>query len=553
MSRHQKYKKWDKEKLISEICRLEDCKKYGLVWEDKPEDVAEQCREQLPVLEEVPERAHLKDGLLGTNILIEGDNYHALSVLNYTHKGAIDVVYIDPPYNTGARDWKYNNDYVDINDVFRHSKWLSMMQRRLLLSKDLLKDDGVLIVTIDKHEQPRIVILLEELFPDKEIVTVVIEHNPKGSPTRHFTYTNEFAIFVVPKATNVIGKDPTEKVDTRNLRRAGRASTRKERPTMFYPIYVRSGKVIRVGDTPDASFHPKKRNVVQKNGEIAIWPIDDDGRERRWHFGLDSINDYLDRIEVRQSKGEIQLFVTASPGRYKTVWRGGEFDAGKYGTSLVRDLIGVEFPYPKSVFATAKCLETVVHGRPDALILDYFAGSGTTGHATLYLNKKFGGNRRFILCTNNENDIAEDITFPRLIKVIDGHKDHKDTTGIPVNLRYFKTTFVKKSDVSDDTRRELVKRSMEMICVKEGTFQKIADNKQFKIYRDVNHVTGILYNLDAISEFKKKISDLGLSASIYVFSLTTDTYDADFVDLEVKYTLCPIPESILEVYRKLFA
>lgn len=465
----------------------------------------------------------------------------------------MDVIYIDPPYNTGARDWKYNNNYVDSNDTFRHSKWLAMMHKRLVASKGLLKDDGVLIAMIDDWEYARLLLLTEEVFPEKDIVTVVIEHNPKGSPTRHFTYSHEYAIFVLPMGMRVVGNDPKEKEDTRNLRRAGRASSRAERPSMFYPVYVKDGRIVRIGPVPEPSFHPVSRNVLEENGETSVWPLDDQGKERRWHFGLDSINDHLDRIEVKHAKeGGVQLYVTTRPARYKTVWRGGELDAGKHGTSLVRDIIGKEFPYPKSVHATAKCLETILFGRPDALVLDFFAGSGTTGHATLLLNRNYTGNRRFILCTNNENGIAEEVTYPRIKRVIDGVPELPDLTGIPANVRYFKTAFVPRHDVSDDTRIALVRRSREMICVREGTFTKKYDNARFKVYTDGATATGILFDLDAIDEFKKKLGTLGLPANLYVFSLSGDRFEGDFADLPVAHTLCPIPESILEVYRRLF-
>lgn len=553
-AQNKKLEEYSKEELIELVKTLKKRKKYGLVWEAKPEDVVEQCKRELPVLEEVKNRAIEKIEGQPTNLIIEGDNYHALSVLNYTHAGKVDVIYIDPPYNTGARDWKYNNDYVDANDTYRHSKWISMMHSRLLAAKNLLKSDGVLVVTIDDWESHNLQLLLEELFPERELTTVVIEHNPKGSPSRNFTYSHEYAHFMIPRGMSVVGKDPTEKEDTRNLRRAGRASMRKERPTMFYPIYVKGGKVVRIGTPPKRSFHPKGRNTIEKNGEIAVWPIDENGKERRWHFGLDSIHDHMDRIEVKKtSSGEIQLYVTAIPGRYKTVWTGGELDAGKYGTSLVREILGIEFPFPKSVYATAKCIETIVFNRPNALILDFFSGSGTTGHSTLLLNKKFGGNRQFILCTNNESNIAEDITYPRIKKVIEGVKTLPELTGIPANVRYFKTTFVPKDVVSDDTRKALVARSTEMICVRENTFEKKYDNKQYKIYTNGKIATGILFDLDAIKDFKKKITTLRIPAHLYVFSLTNDVFAEDFADLPMKHKLCPIPESILAVYRKLFA
>lgn len=188
--------------------------------------------------------------------------------------------------------------------------------------------------------------------------------------------------------------------------------------------------------------------------------------------------------------------------------------------------------------------------KDDSMILDFFAGSGTTGHATMALNQEDGGNRRFILCTNNENGISEEVTYPRIRKVIEGYED---VDGMPANLRYFKTTFVPKSDVSDDTRRELIKKSTEMICLKESTFKKVSNNKRYKIYQNNSHATGVLFDLDSLDEFKEKLEKTNQSTNIYVFSLTNDAFVDDFVDLKVKHNLRPIPEGILEVYRRIFS
>ena len=178
------YTNWDRKELIKEIDQLRKRKKYGLVWEDKPEDVVEQCKKELPVLEEVKSKEVFTDPDKPINLLIEGDNYHALSVLNYTHKGKIDVIYIDPPYNTGAKDWKYNNDYVDGEDPYRHTKWLSLMAHRLRISKSLLSKNGVICVTVDDYEMPRLWMLIEEIFDEpNHLGTVVIRNNPSGRST----------------------------------------------------------------------------------------------------------------------------------------------------------------------------------------------------------------------------------------------------------------------------------------------------------------------------------------------------------------------------------
>jgi adenine-specific DNA-methyltransferase len=203
--------------LENENKQLKSRKKFGLVWEDKPEDVVLECTENIPVLKEVKNRKIVKDNFTENNLLIEGDNYHALSVLNYTHKGKIDVIYIDPPYNTGDTSWKYNNNYIDVNDEWRHSKWLSMMNERLKLSKNLLKNDGVLICAIDKNEQDNLSILLKELFTDHEIHPIVVVHNPRGVQGKNFSYTNEYAYFVIPKNMQVIGNKKRKHLSKANL------------------------------------------------------------------------------------------------------------------------------------------------------------------------------------------------------------------------------------------------------------------------------------------------------------------------------------------------
>lgn len=540
----------NKEELIALVKKLKKRKKYGLVWEEKPEDVVEQCKRELPVLEQIEDRKIEKAPDAPTNLIIEGDNYHALSVLNYTHAGKVDVIYIDPPYNTGAKDWKYNNNYVDINDSYRHSKWLSLMSHRLQLAKNLLKKDGLLIVAIDDNEAHRLRALIEEVMPAYDVTSVTIVQNPRGNITSNFARTHEYALFVIPRGISLIARTKKENTSPRKLRRWGHNSTRTARPTMFYPIYVKDGKISRIGIVPDNDFHPKSKNIVKKNGEIEVWPIDQNGIERRWNFGLDRIRKELNRMTALTVKEQIDIFLTQEDTTPKTVWTDPDMEAGRHGATLVKTITGTDFPFPKSIFNVKRCLELIVGSRPNALVLDFFAGSGTTGHAVLMLNEEDDGNRQFILCTNNENKIAENVTYPRIKGVIKGYAEE---SGIPANLRYFKTEFVKRNDVSDDTRRELVKRSTEMICVRENTFTKKHDNKKYKIYSNGKIATGILFDLDGIDELKEKITNIGLPAQLYVFSLTNDSYPDDFADLSVKHKLCPIPESILEVYRKLFA
>jgi adenine-specific DNA-methyltransferase len=556
----KKYDSWNKDRLIEEIKKLSNRKKYGLVWEDKPEAVVTQCAEQLPVLEEVSDRAIEKDSSDTINHIIQGDNYHALSVLNYTHAGKVDVIYIDPPYNTGAKNWKYNNSFVDSEDSYRHSKWISFMESRLKLARSLLTKDGILVCAIDHYEVFNLGLLLDEIFGEKNrlgFVSIVNKADGR-SDDKFFATSHEYLLFYardscsaaigdLPLSKEAIKKkypkkDKRGRYVEKPLMSQGVDSLKTDRPTLFFPLYF--------SEREDKLFVKKKPNSIE------ILPVDIRGIERRWSSGTTRIQEHIDAGDIVVKKSRNGKFY---PYRKKravggvkptTVWTGAKYNSATHGTKLLNTILGKgrTFDYPKSLHAVIDALR--VMSKDDSVILDFFAGSGTTGHATMALNQEDGGNRRFILCTNNENGISEEVTYPRIRKVIEGYED---VDGIPANLRYFKTTFVPRSDVSDDTRRELIKKSTEMICLKESTFKKVSNNKRYKIYQNNSHATGVLFDLDSLDEFKEKLEKTDQSTNIYVFSLTNDAFVDDFVDLKVKHNLRPIPEGILEVYRRIFS
>jgi adenine-specific DNA-methyltransferase len=545
----------EKEELIELVKTFKKQKKFGLVWEDKPEDVVLQCKKQLPVLVEVEKKAIEKVPGDPTNLIIEGDNYHALSVLNYTHQGKIDVIYIDPPYNTGAQDWKYNNDYVDENDTFRHSKWLSMMEKRLLAAKNLLREDGVLVCAIDDNEQANLGVLLEELFPSFERHCVTIVHNPRGIQGSNFSYTHEYAFFVFRSGLKVIGprKIKDQDVDWRNLRDNGGESLRSDARNCFYPIIVQNGKVVGFGEVVDSKIHPEGQTIRMRE-KYYVYPIDQQGIERKWRYARQSVDSVAHLLRVKERSGGYEIEIGKNYGSVRTVWQDSRYDSNEHGTKILSSMFsGSNFSFPKSIWNVYDCIAPTLHIRHNGVVLDFFAGSGTTGHAVMKLNEEDGCKRQFILCTNNENKIAEEVTYPRIKKVIQGYGEGKNKVkGIPANVRYFKTDFVDRDETSDDTKRKLVERSVEMICVRENTFTRKVDNRAYKIYTDGKKSTGILFEFKRIGEFKDKVAKLKLPAHLYVFSLTDDAYEADFADLPVKHKLVPIPESILEVYRKLF-
>lgn len=563
---------YTKEELIAYIKGLKKTKKFGLVWEDKPEQVAIDCEKKLPVLEEVTDRAISAGTDSNTNLIIEGDNYHALSVLNYTHAGKIDAIYADPPYNTGAKNWVYNNDYVDGNDAYRHSKWLSFMEKRLKLAKSLLKEEGIIVVTIDDYEIATLTLLMNEIFGEENhLGTIIIKNNPQGrSSVSGFQISHEYALFYSRSQCAKIGRLPRtqEQIDRYKEQddfgafewRNFRAQYSTESPKMKYPIFVKK-------DCSD--FRLPKMKWDQERGtydlienpdesEIISLPIDPNGRERTWKWSIETVQSVKDtEMGVRLDKDKIPSVYYK--GRMKddgmlpyTIWDKSDYSASSMGANLLASMIGAnKFDYPKSLYAVIDCLR-VLSNNSSATFLDFFAGSGTTGHAALELNKEDGGNRSFILCTNNENGIAENVTYERIKKVVEGYNKF---LGIPANVRYFRTDFVDKQKSTDGTRAALVQRCADMIRVRENTFEIVADEDTYKLYTNSETLTAIIFdpfNIKAIWKVIEEADADNLPVNLYVFSYSRYAYEDEIPETHLEYTTCPIPESVLEVYRRIF-
>lgn len=425
--------------LLSYLSDLEkdvNGKKYGLVFEEHREEIDEVLDTHTPVLTESKDLFIDNGGQM--NFLIEGDNLASLKLLKKTHKGKIDLIYIDPPYNTGASNWIYDNDYVDGNDLFKHSKWLSMMQSRLTLAKNLLTDKGVLICAIDENESATLRLLLDDIFgADYEYNCITIIHNPRGIQGKNFSYTNEFAYFVIPKGDKIIGERhlSDDEIYWSPLRNWGSESLRTDARNCFYPIIVNDDKIIGFGDVSPNDYHPKKNELLE-DGSIAVYPIDAKGVERKWRYARQSVEGILDYLAVKKTRGVYDIELGKTFGTYKTVWSDPKYDANGYGKQLLNSILpNCSFDFPKSLWNVYDCLYSVVAKKSDATILDFFAGSGTTGHAVMKLNAEDGGNRRFILCTNNENNICRDVTYERIKRVI-------DKEGYSASLKYYKVDYI---------------------------------------------------------------------------------------------------------------
>ena len=395
-----------------------------------------------------------REDALAEHLLIEGENFAVLQLLDWTHAGRVQCIYIDPPYNTGARDWRYNNDYVDRNDAFRSSKWLSMMERRLSIARRLLSADGVLIVAIDDWEYAHLVTLLgsERLFRGWTIETVVIQHNPRGGGGNHISNTHEYAVFVVPPGRSLapIAKGVDE---LRDYRRRGRGDNnrRSGRPKSFFAIHVdpETREVMGVG-AEIGKDEPYPTGPTSE-GLLRIYPMGRDGLERVWRNTRVAVAEGIasGALTLRCTANDTIVQVISGERKavpIRSIWTGARYNAGEQGSNLVQELTGVEFPYPKSIYTVLDCLKAAVGDRPEALVLDFFGGSGTTAHALQLLNEFDEGRRQAIIVTNNElgepkerelaaagvqpyedawerHGICRAVTFPRIANAIRGERD----------------------------------------------------------------------------------------------------------------------------------
>ncbi|OGB54328.1 MAG: hypothetical protein A2503_01235 [Burkholderiales bacterium RIFOXYD12_FULL_59_19] len=431
------------------------------------------------------------------HVLIEADNYHALQLLLFPYAGKVDCIYIDPPYNTGARDWKYNNDYVDKNDQWQHSKWLTFMVKRLRLAKRLLNPStGVLIVTIDDCEFHHLRCLLTDIFPGYNVFNIVIEHNKRGRQGEEFAKTHEYALIVCPEVPGAIGEEPTDTViggETRNLRRTGNNSLRSDRPNQFYPIWVNPEtlQIVRTGEPLPLT---EQRSDVPADGLVPIWPIDRQGVERNWYYGPARLmTEYQSgKSFVRKQSYGIHIYYTLKEKmskRYKTVWSKPTLDASTYGSELLNKIFGsgAQFSYPKSLYAVRDCIATACLHRKNALVLDFFAGSGTTLNAINLLNAADGGQRQCILVTNNE--VSEEENRTLTVQGFQPGQDQWEQHGIcrSVTWRRSKFTILGKRDDGTPlpgdylTGKQVVRdkpRTIRQLGFAEGRNLPLAQRKQ---------------------------------------------------------------------------
>lgn len=576
-------------------------KKYGLVWEDKPEDVEEQLREYLPVLKEVKDKAIINGEDNPNHILIEGDNLHALTALSFTHEGKIDVIFIDPPYNTGNKDFKYNDSFVDKTDDFRHSKWISFMERRLSLAKRLMSENGIIFISIDDNEQSQLKMLCDEIFTTDLFVANFLwkkkgtSTNVEGVQVSSLTdyilcYRKSKVAKLTPRITLAESRKYIYSDNDGNFRTTiieKKNSGAYKRDTMMFEIMgqkPRHGKRWQIGEKTARDLEVKKRFIIE-DGVIKLKIYDfEDGDTSSAHPNI------LDN-------------------------HGSSDSAAK----LVNDeILGVseKFNNPKPI-ELISFLTNISNDNKDITVLDFFAGSGSTLHAVMKLNSSDGGKRKCILVTNNENNICEEVTYLRIERVINGYKfkgkkkeklyskkitlsnfkksedildeieaikdnseniwdkykteisnseivlwgetnQGKEVMGLKNNnVRYFKSAFVSR-DQSLKNKKELTRLSTELLCIKEDCYNPstiVSNSKWYSAFADAKSQFIVIFDdlmieesIDIIKQINnKKQNDNPIK--VYVFSNGQYPYTEDFEEVLHFITLCALPDAIYKAYQ----
>lgn len=597
-----------KEELIEYIKNLNENEsgKYGLVWdkEKEPEQIVVDCDKYIPVLEEVKERNIDNGGQ--ENILIEGDNFHSLSVLNYTHKELIDVIYIDPPYNTGNKDFMYNDKYVDFEDGYRHSKWLNFMEKRLKLARNLLKEDGIIFISIDDNELFQLRLLCDKIFGENNYINLISINTKNnagasgGGEDRRLKKNIEY-VLVYAKNYNEVSLNTI--YDYKEIYPLVQSYKENGISWKYNSILVSSGKKEYLTSTIDGSGEEikiyKRTNYIIKS--IKQFAIDNNITEEEVynkHYNkifrgtmpqssirprvmqkLNEINFTPDLISIEyvpisgKNKGtlyeqfyqgdKLNLFawlkdvVIEKDGKvYKKEQQGTLWDMVGETKNLSKEG-NIKFDNGKKPIKLIKQLISL-HTNKNAVVLDFFAGSGSTGHAVLDLNRNDDGKRKFILCTNNENNICEDKTYKRLKNVIDGYEVEKFGSNINKDalggtLKYFRTDFVDNIGTKDQLYYDLTEKCIPMLCIKGTTFDKVVSNNEYAIYtnHDKTKYTCVYFDIFGLkyNEFIDKIKNINEEKLLYVFTLGDYVSTENLKDIN-NYTIEPIPYKIIELYKK---
>ena len=543
-----------KGELIDLVKKLRSKRKYGLVWESEKIREHFDSQTSLPVLEDLPKLAIKSKSEKPTHLLIEGDNYPALALLNATHSSKIDLIYIDPPYNTGNKDFKYNDDFVERDDVYRHSKWLAFMSKRLELAKTLLSEYGIIFVSIGEDEQANLKLLMDSVFGENNFIETFIwesifrPSNLGKSVRRNSEYV---LCYVRNKSENfTLAQKSQETQGEPSLTQNNNAPRTLTFPANYVKVKLEDG-TYKKGKFGEIEMLD---DLVVKGG-LAI-------KEFRINGKLKWKQDYLDsEIEKGVSLSiKTKSFIPYYRKDYqetilrptKIIPRDTVGDVLAANAELKRIFGESVFDYPKPT-SLIKYLISICDLPENPIILDYFAGSGTTGDAVLQLNDEDEGNRQFILITNNEQNICEEVTYPRLQKIINGFEDSagNEIASKEANLRYLKVESLAKTRNPDEMKIRIAEKIVPILCVKEMVFDKEKSiSESFSIFKSDKKVIGIYnsFDLSDLEKFKSSLSKYSdLPKKAYLFTFDDEALADELFDDMPDVVLEPIPQKILEL------
>ncbi len=540
-------------KLKKENADLKKKKKFGLVWEEREREINIDDGEYYPYLVQKGDGFGFENGDNNKNILIEGDNYHALEILQYTHKDKIDVIYIDPPYNTGKKnEFKYGDSWIDKNSGYKHSYWLSFINKRLEIAKNLLSKDGLIFISIDENEYARLKLLCDDIFTPSNFIGSFIKKISGGkNDSKTIKVNHEYLLCYkrTEKATIHLNIEYTKKDEIRSLQKDGDNEERFNRENLWYPIY--------------ANINTKEISLEFKKDMIEIFPIKNDGLERYWRWEYDTAIKRIDELRLTKTKfddGKIKYDIgvfTPKGTKKELPWNSfiSDFSAG--GGTQLKEVLGKKIAgmYPKNLDYIKWVCNLNIKKNP--IILDFFAGSGTTGQAIEELIKNISShieNPKYILCTNNENNICEEVTYQRL-------KKSNDKYNYNSNLEYLKTELLKydpEKHCDLDIKEFMVDKLTEIIKVRESCFKlDILSNNISKFDKNDKSV----YILHNIYEMKKSDYDEAIemlnkdsqqNISIYILSMSNHTHYANkMAKANKNISFEPLPESFLKMLRKI--
>lgn len=577
--------------------------KYGITWLDVPEAFEEESENQLPILTEVKEKAIKNNDSKPTHLLIEGDNYHSLTCLNYTHKNKIDLIYIDPPYNTGKDGFTYKdkriiNKFPDGTLVpkespLRHSYWLSFMHKRLDLAKDLLKDTGKIVISIDDNELANLVLLCSKVFGSYNQVAILPTiMNLKGNQDEFgFAGTHEYTV-VFAKDINKCSFNQFDLDDSElekwsedeigffkkgaPMRATGEEDKRENRAEMFYPILVKGEDAYAITKEEHSGLYDKSTKVFDDNhlkkviakyeklGYDIVLPYSGNEYGRwRWGFSEKNRKRLKNDVIVNRTKNGISLYKKQRPDlnelptkKPKTLFYKPEYSSGN-GTSQLKNILGYKaFKNPKPVDLIIDLIQLSTNKK--SIVLDFFAGSATTLHACLDLNNQ-GYNIQNIICTNDEGNICTEVTYPRSTKVIKGYTDLKGNKidGLGNSLKYYKTDFVGSNNIlsaTDEDKSNLAHKAGYLLSIAENTLEEIELSKCYQLFENDKKVTAIYFKeeLTEMETFLDKVESIKKPIALYLFSWGNRSEFESLFDHLDHITIKTIPQPILEIYKKIY-